>query len=48
MFTMKKMKLQKSLGYNNDKRQVGIAQDVEKVLPEVITDSPIDNKYMTV
>ena len=39
----------KSLGYNNDKRQVGvIAQEVEKVLPEVVTKAPIDEKYITV
>lgn len=33
----------KSLGYNNDKRQVGVsAQEVADVLPEVVTDAPIN------
>jgi hypothetical protein len=41
----------KSLGCNNDRLQVGLsAQEVEKVLPEVITDSPIKNNqnYKTI
>ena len=41
--------LAKSLGYNNDKVQVGVsAQEVEKVLPEIVTQAPIDKKYKTV
>ena len=41
--------LAKSLGYNNDKLQVGVsAQEVEKVLPEIVTKAPIDKKYKTV
>ena len=41
--------LAKSLGYNNDKLQVGVsAQEVEKVLPEIVTDAPIDKKYKTI
>lgn len=36
------------LGYNV-KKEVGVsAQEVEKVLPEIIAPAPIDNKYMTV
>lgn len=39
----------KDLGYDNDRTQVGvIAQDVEKVLPEAVTNAPIDDKYKTV
>jgi hypothetical protein len=34
----------KNLGYNNSNRQVGVsAQEVEQVLPEVVTDAPINN-----
>ena len=39
----------KSLGYNNDKMQVGVcAQEVEEVLPEIIKPAPIDPQYKTV
>lgn len=39
----------KSLGYENDKRQVGvIAQEVEAMLPEAVKPAPIDDKYLTV
>ena len=41
--------LAKSLGYDNDKLQVGVsAQEVEKVLPEIVTKAPIDDKYKTI
>lgn len=39
----------KELGYNNDKLQVGVsAQEVKKVLPEIIAEAPISSEYMTV
>jgi len=39
----------KSLGYNNEDTQVGVsAQEVEKVLPEVVAPSPRDPQYLTV
>ena len=39
----------KQLGYNNDKRMVGvIAQEVNEILPEVIAEAPISSEYMTV
>ena len=39
----------KSLGYDDDKQQVGVsAQEVERVMPEVVAPAPIDNKYLTV
>ena len=42
-------KLAKSLGYNNDRLQVGVsAQEVEKVLPEIVTEALIDKEYKTV
>lgn len=41
--------LAKSLGYTNDKVQVGVsAQEVQAVLPEVVTTAPIDDQYLTV
>jgi hypothetical protein len=39
----------KELGYNNDKMQVGVsAQEVEAVLPEIVTEAPISAEYKTV
>ncbi len=39
----------KELGYANDKRQVGVsAQEVEAVLPEIVTEAPISDEYLTV
>ena len=41
----------KDLGYSNDNMQVGLsAQEVEQVLPEVVTDAPItnDQNYRTI
>jgi len=39
----------KSLGYNNDKMQIGVsAQEVQVVLPEIVTEAPIDKQYLTV
>ena len=36
------------LGYTTEK-QVGVsAQEVQKVLPEIVSPAPIDNKYLTV
>ena len=36
----------KELGYNNDKVQVGVsAQEVEAVMPEVVTDAPINVNF---
>ena len=38
----------KDLGFDTEKRHVGLsAQEVEKVLPEVIKPAPVDNKYKT-
>jgi hypothetical protein len=37
------------LGYDNERLQVGVsAQEVEAVLPEVVTEAPIDPEYKTV
>jgi hypothetical protein len=36
----------KELGYNNNKMQVGVsAQEVESVLPEVVTNAPINDNF---
>ena len=41
--------LAKELGYDNDRLQVGVnAQEIQKILPEVVTEAPIDYKYLTV
>jgi hypothetical protein len=38
--------LAKSLGYNNDYRQVGVsAQEVESVMPEIVTSAPINLNF---
>ena len=48
-YYFKENALAKSLGYNNDRLQVGVsAQEVDNVLPEIVTEAPIDNKYKTV
>lgn len=39
----------KGLGYTNDNRQVGVsAQEVQEVLPEIVTAAPISDEYLTV
>ena len=39
----------KSLGYANSDMQVGVsAQEVQAVLPEVVTQAPVSNEYLTV
>jgi predicted transcriptional regulator len=36
------------LGYDNPNRQVGVsAQEIEKVLPEIVKDAPINKEYGT-
>ena len=45
----KENELAKQLGYDNSKRQVGLnAQEVEKVMPEVVTEAPISDEYLTI
>lgn len=39
----------KSLGYTNDALQVGVsAQEVNAILPEIVTPAPVNSQYMTV
>jgi hypothetical protein len=39
----------KELGYDNEERQVGVsAQEIQAILPEVVTEAPIDGEYLTV
>ena len=48
-YYFKENEVAKQLGYENDERQVGVsAQEVQAVLPEVVTKAPIDDKYLTV
>tara|TARA_Y100001972_G_scaffold129141_1_gene194456 strand:- start:803 stop:4432 length:3630 start_codon:yes stop_codon:yes gene_type:complete len=48
-YYFKENSVAKDLGYSNNRLQVGLnAQEVEKVLPEVVTEAPIDNKYKTI
>lgn len=47
-FYYKANDLAKSLGYT-DKTEVGLsAQEVQKVLPEIVVPAPIDDKYLTI
>jgi hypothetical protein len=39
----------KSLGYNDNRRKIGvIAQEIEKVLPEIVVEAPISSHYKAV
>ena len=48
-YYFKENDLAKSLGYNNDRTQVGVsAQEVEAVLPEIVTQAPVSSEYKTI
>ena len=48
-YYFKENQVAKDLGYSNERLQVGLnAQEVEKVLPEIVTEAPIDSKYKTI
>ena len=48
-YYFKENDLAKSLGFSNDRMQVGVsAQEVKSILPEVITEAPFNDKYLTV
>ena len=48
-YYFKENELAKQFGYDNDKRQVGVsAQEVEAVLPEVVTEAPFNSEYKSV
>jgi hypothetical protein len=48
-YYFKENELARSLGYSNEARQVGVsAQEVEKVLPEAVTQAVIDPTYLAV
>ena len=48
-YYFKENDLARSFGYDNEKRQVGVsAQEVEEVLPEVVTEAPFNSEYKSV
>ena len=48
-YYFKENDLARSFGYDNEKRQVGVsAQEVEAVLPEVVTEAPFNAEYKSV
>lgn len=48
-YYFKENELAKLLGYDNDKLQVGLsAQEVQSILPEVVTTAPISDEYLTI
>ena len=48
-FYFKPNQTAKDLGYDDTKEYVGVsAQEVEKILPEVVVPAPIDDKYLSV